>query len=90
MLFCGNLLGNIIIVLKSLNVKNGLYTGTLQFTFVDNFGLDTGDLDQGILAGFRSWFILQHYDKYAGNYKPFKTYVTIDLPIFGSLECISI
>ena len=71
--------------------NNNTYSGNLRFTFKDNFGLDADDISEfGALAGFRSWFILQHYDKYDGKYKPFKTVVTIDYPIFGSLERYSI
>ena len=40
--------------------SDNTYSGNLRFTFKDNFGLDSSDLDQGYLAGFRSWFILQH------------------------------
>ncbi len=66
----------------------GNYTGTLKFTFTDNFGLDYDDLppEYVIIPGFRSWFILQHYDKYKGKYKPFKTIVEIDYPISGKIE----
>ena len=71
--------------------NNNTYSGNLRFTFKDNFGLAADDISEfGALAGFRSWFILQHYDKYDGKYKPFKTVVTIDYPIFGSLERYSI
>ena len=64
------------------------YSGTLRFVFKDNFGLDTMDISSdkfGILAGFRAWFVLQHYDEYNGKHKPFKTVVTIDYPISGTL-----
>ena len=70
--------------------SDNTYSGNLRFTFKDDFGLDSGDLDQWYLAGFRSWFILQHYDKYNGKYKPFKTVITVDYPIFESLERYSI
>lgn len=73
------------VTLTSLSFDGNAYSGTLQFTFKDNFGLDSGDLDQGYLAGFRSWYILQHYDQYAGNNRPFKTAVTIDYTFSGSL-----
>ena len=68
--------------------KKGNYKGTLKFTFKDNFGLDIDDLppDYAAISGFRSWFILQHYDKYEGKYKPFKTVVEIEYPISGKIE----
>jgi len=66
--------------------KDGTYTGTLHFTFKDNFGLDEKDLNKyGFIAGFRSWYILQHYDKFNSKYKPFKTIVSIDFPISGRI-----
>lgn len=39
----------------------------------------------GILQGFRSWYILQHYDSYKGTYVPFKVKVTIDYEFSGML-----
>jgi hypothetical protein len=30
----------------------------------------------GILAGFRSWYILQHCNLYGGDYQPFNTYAS--------------
>ena len=67
-------------------LPNGTYHGRLKFTFIDNFGLNSTDIDKfGALAGFRSWYILQHYDKYNGKYKPFRTVVTIDYPFMGKL-----
>ena len=76
-----------IVEVKSLEVlPDGSYTGVLHFTFSDNFGLDSIDVKQfQLLAGFRSWYILQHYDKYKDKYKPFKTIVEIDYPISGNL-----
>ena len=55
------------------------YFTTLQFTFVDNFGLDNDDLKEfGIIPGFESWYALQHDSRYNGKYQPFKTIVSID------------
>mgnify|MGYP000389943016 FL=1 len=31
----------------------------------------------GILAGFRSWYILQHCNLYGGDYQPFNTYASL-------------
>ncbi len=49
---------------------DGMYSGTLEFTFKDNFGLDNEDVEKfGIVhKDFKSWFILQHYDKYNDKY----------------------
>jgi len=32
------------------------------------------------LAGFRAWFVLQHYKEFNGQYKPFVTMMEIDVP----------
>ncbi len=52
----------------SLNVEpDGSYSGTLRFTFKDNFGLNDPDIEKygKYHDGFKSWFILQHYDEYS-------------------------
>ncbi|MCS3456264.1 hypothetical protein M2366_002350 [Aeromonas sp. BIGb0405] len=69
------------------------YKGRLKVTFTDNFGLDLPDVgpdpDTGIikpysgLVGFRSWFVLQHLNRFA--YKPFLTVVELYYPIQGEL-----
>jgi len=66
---------------------DGSYTGTLRFTFMDNFGLDKHDVEKfGYIPGFTSWFVLQHHYKHWGSYKPFKTVVEIYYPISGKIE----
>ena len=66
------------------------YSRTLKFTFRDNFGLDAADIEEhwvhGSLTGFRSWYILQHYDRYKGKYKPFKVYVELEYDFNGTME----
>lgn len=60
-------------------INNGsTYTATIKITLYDHFGLDIPDVkmgkDQknyGFLAGFRSWFVLQHWNQM--GYKPFIT-----------------
>lgn len=65
----------------------GVYSGNLQFTFIDNFGLNTPDMEKyGFFEPFRSWFVLQHFEKYKGKYKPFKTYVTINYQFVGKIK----
>lgn len=41
----------------------------------------------GMVAGFRQWFIIQHWDELEATVqpKPFVTVVSIDIPIGGSL-----
>ena len=59
------------------------YEYTLKFTMYDIYGLDSANIEEnkyvdnvsgfGILAGFRSWYILQHCNLYGGDYQPFIT-----------------
>jgi hypothetical protein len=54
---------------------------------VHEYGLDSADIEEnkyvdnvsgfGILAGFRSWYILQHCNLYGGDYQPFNTYASL-------------
>jgi len=57
-------------------------SGTLHFTIYDHFGLDQPDVEKVYvnLAGFRAWFVLQHYKEFNGQYKPFVTMMEIDVP----------
>jgi len=60
------------------------YSGTLHFEFIDVFGLDETDVGEfGVIQGFRSWYILQHYDQYSGN-SPFNTVVGVDYHFEGT------
>lgn len=71
------------------------YSAVLRITFYDHFGLDTSDLSDkkygsltaGMVAGFRQWFIIQHWDELEATVqpKPFVTVVSIDIPIGGNL-----
>ena len=60
----------------------------------DIFGLNEEDLTDsaakfapsfGTLFAFRAWYILQHWDKYEGDYKPFITYIEFDKEIEGTV-----
>ena len=70
------------------------YKYTLHFTMYDIFGLDSSDITDnyisfappfGILAGFRAWYILQHYDEYAGKYQLFISYMEFDKTFEGTI-----
>lgn len=71
-----------------------VYQGNVKVTFHDHFGLDLPDVgpdpdtgrikEYGGLAGFRSWFILQHLDKF--GYKPLMTVVELECPIEGEWQ----
>ena len=85
------------IVSYSLNGKN--YSGTLQITYYDHFGLDVNDLANGYpsglkdfavdsLNGFRQWFILQHWNALNANIqpKPFVTMIRFEIPFSGTKD----
>lgn len=71
-----------------------VYRGNVKVTFYDHFGLDLPDVgpdpdtgqikEYGGLVGFRSWFILQHLDRF--GYKPFLTVVEMNYPIKGEWQ----
>jgi uncharacterized protein (TIGR03034 family) len=79
--------------LTEFNQFGSHYKGRVKFTLYDHFGLDTPDVGPdpdtgiikkyGLLAGFRSWFLLQHYDRFA--YKPFVSVMEFSYPIEGDL-----
>lgn len=66
---------------------------TLRFTYYDIFGLNYSDLTNGygmgtefgMLAGFRCWYILQHWDEYDGNYQPYFSYMSFEESFSGEL-----
>ncbi len=59
------------------------FSGKFKVTLYDQFGLDKPDVDKkyGYLAGFRSWFLLQH----RRNYKPFITKIEFEEEFEGTL-----
>lgn len=68
------------------------YEYTIKYTIFDIFGLDSDDIANsdrlmqfGILLGFRSWYILQHYNEYNGEYKPFITTIEFEETISGQI-----
>ncbi|MDF9867499.1 uncharacterized protein YjdB [Bacilli bacterium PM5-3] len=64
------------VVSYKYNADTKKYTVKFKHTFYDHFGLDKPDIDKfGGIAGFRSWYILQHDKKFKGKYKPFITKV---------------
>ena len=70
------------------------FKGTIRITLFDHFGLDAPDIGPdptnghikpyGVLPGFRAWFILQHYDRFA--FKPFVTVMEMDYPFSGEIQ----
>ena len=82
------------ISLKSFQSSEEEYSGIVEFTFYDHFGLDTpdltnikfGNLTAGTLPGFKQWYILQHWSELEGTIqpKPFVTNVSFSIPISGT------
>ena len=72
------------------------YEYTLKFTMYDIYGLDSADIEENkyvdnvsgfeILAGFRSWYILQHCNLYGGDYQPFITYASFKKTVKGNIK----
>ncbi len=79
-----NMLLPIKIIDYQLDGKN--FSGTLHFNIYDHFGLDKPDAEKfAALAGFRAWFVLQHYDQLNGVYDPFATLMEFDIPFNGRI-----
>ncbi|CCZ07008.1 type VI secretion system tube protein TssD [uncultured Culturomica sp.] len=74
------------IVIKDYELNGNSYKGSYRVTLWDHFGLDAPDLDAGKVAaygaGFRAWFILQHFR----GYKPFITKITFDRTFKGEIQ----
>jgi hypothetical protein len=67
------------------NLNGRSYSGKIKITLYDHFGLDQPDVDKkfGLLAGFRSWFILQHLDRFA--YKHFIKVIYLEYQKTGKI-----
>ncbi|WP_284037108.1 DUF3289 family protein [Neobacillus sp. 114] len=79
--------GNTVSV-KDFSVEKNHFKGVMHVRLYDHFGLDQPDVEKVYknLAGFRSWFVLQHYDEYNSKYKPFVTVMEMDIPFEGDLS----
>lgn len=67
---------------KDYNFDGEHFSGTLHFCIYDHFGLDQSDVEKTYvnLAGFRAWYVLQHYDYFNGSFVPFVTLMEFDVP----------
>lgn len=85
------------IEVTSYSTNGNSYTCTLHYTLYDHFGLNPDDINindedslvgsmTGSLAGFRSWYILQHYDAYNKAFKPFLTLMEFDVMLTGTIS----
>lgn len=75
------------ILIKNYKVTKKKYSGTMQFTFYDHFGLDDKDMQKSFvnMAGFRAWFTIQHYNKFNKKYKPFVTVCRFNINFEGNI-----
>ena len=88
--------------IEDFEINGSTYNGTLRFTFYDHFGLDTSDLAVkkiiyeplnigvylGTLKGFRTWYVLQHWDDLGATIqpKPFVTQVSFTKTFNGTFN----
>ena len=72
----------------AIDKEKRTYSATIEVVVFDHFGLDRNDIDPKIkpefalLAGFRSWFVLQHSTRFCK--KPFVTLVHLNRTIHGT------
>ena len=72
----------------AIDKEKRTYSATIEVVVFDHFGLDRNDIDPKIkpefalLAGFRSWFVLQHSTRFCK--KPFVTLVHLNRTIYGT------
>ncbi len=68
------------VYVEKLEYKGNQIRGTFKYEIQDHFGLDTNDIHHDLsdgfsqyeqLEGFRSWYLLQHFEGY--GFKPFIT-----------------
>lgn len=80
------------IEIKDYSCDGYSFSGTIRYTIYDHFGLDDTDITgsswylSGIIPNldqFVAWYVLQHYQGCCGNYKPFITYMEMEIPFSG-------
>ena len=76
------------ISISDYSIKNNHFKGTLHFYIYDHFGLDQPDVEKIYvkLAGFRAWYVLQHYKEFNRKFKPYVTDIKFDIPFEGDLK----
>lgn len=82
------------IEIKDYTCDGYTFSGTIKYTIYDHFGLDDTDItgDAWYLSGvipnldqFVAWYVLQHYEGCNGKYKPFVTYMEMEIPFNGCI-----
>lgn len=76
------------VFISDFNSNDGVnYSLRYKVIIYDHFGLDYPDLQNQtyyLLAGFRSWFVLQHYH----SFKPFITKMEFDKSLKGNIKTV--
>lgn len=78
------------IKIDSLHIYNDHYSASVQYQGQDHFGLDDGDIIDirfRYFNIFRTWFVLQRWNKYA--FKPFMTNMQANIEISGEGRLIN-
>ena len=81
------------IEVTSFKLEGNHYSGVLHYTMYDIYGLESTDItdayelcfDFGLLNGFRHWYVLQHWDEFEGQNKPFISYMEFDRHFEGDI-----
>ncbi|SFX39748.1 DUF3289 family protein [Ruminococcus sp. XPD3002] len=81
------------IEVTSYSLNGNHYTANLHYVMYDVYGLDSTDITDEYISGFhfglidcfRAWYILQHWDTFDGDYKPFVTFMEFDRVVEGDI-----
>ena len=85
--FCIDDIAGNTVEIRNYSFDGTNYTGKLHFCIYDYFGLDRQDvIKYGFVAGFRAWYVLQHYDVLKGSYIPYVTVIEFDIPFEGAIS----
>lgn len=79
--------------IDSYNCIGNSYSGIFTIYIYDHFGIAEDDIGRaykglipyGEFQGFRSWFILQHYEAYNGSYKPYISCASVSFSFSGTV-----
>lgn len=75
MAFCVNDTWGNYITVTDYNFDGKNFSGYINIKIFDHFGLDENDIINHSQSGFRSWYVLQHYEKFNQRYRPFVTWI---------------
>lgn len=79
LMICVDALQGYEILLREWSQTGTTITGKLRIILYDHYGLEADDVIDYNFSGFKSWFILQHYNVYNNAYGPFITIMPFDV-----------